>query len=116
MLNGEYIALEKLESIYRASPLVANICVYAAADQQKPIAIIVPAELAMVDLARANGIQGGGVEDLVGDRKLNGLVLMERQKAGRKGNLAKFEIIAGVVMDKEEWTPQNVSSVKLMES
>ncbi|KAK5001597.1 hypothetical protein LTR28_012467, partial [Elasticomyces elasticus] len=46
-LNGEYIALEKLESIYRAATVVANICVYAASDKNKPIAIIVPAEPAL---------------------------------------------------------------------
>ncbi|GME92762.1 unnamed protein product [Ambrosiozyma monospora] len=28
-LNGEYIALEKLESIYKANPVIGNICCYA---------------------------------------------------------------------------------------
>lgn len=32
-LNGEYIALEKLESVYRSNHLVMNLCVYA--DQTK---------------------------------------------------------------------------------
>ncbi|KAA8644369.1 hypothetical protein EYZ11_001394 [Aspergillus tanneri] len=106
-LNGEYIALEKLESIYRASPLVANICVYAAQDQQKPIAIIVPSEPALLKLAKENGIEGHDLEDFVDNPKVNGLVLRELQKAGRQGQLAAFEIIDGVVLDKDEWTPQN---------
>lgn len=108
-LNGEYIALEKLESVYRASPLVANICVYAAEDKNKPIAIIVPAEPALVGLANSNGIQGHGLEDLVGNEKLNGLVLRELQRAGRQGQLSGIELIDGVVMDKDEWTAQNVN-------
>lgn len=108
-LNGEYIALEKLESIYRASPLVANICVYAAQDQPKPIAIIVPAEPALLKLAQENGIEGHGLEDLVDNSRINGLVLRELQKAGRQGQLSNLEIIDGVVLDKDEWTPQNVS-------
>ncbi|KAI9046088.1 fatty acid activator Faa4 [Aspergillus affinis] len=106
-LNGEYIALEKLESIYRASPLVANICVYAAQDQQKPVAIIVPAEPALLRLARENNIQGHDLEDLVDHPQINSLVLRELQKAGRQGQLSAFEIIDGVVLDKDEWTPHN---------
>lgn len=108
-LNGEYIALEKLESIYRASPVVANICVYAAADQRKPVAIIVPSEPALLKLASENGIQGHDLESLIENEKLHGLILKELQKAGRQGQLAPFEIIDGVVVDKDEWTPQNVS-------
>jgi long-chain acyl-CoA synthetase len=108
-LNGEYIALEKLESIYRTSPLVLNICAYAAEDKTKPIAIIVPAETALVKLANSNGIEGLGLEDLVGNEKLNELVLKELQKAGRQGQLAGIELIDGVVLDKDEWTSENVS-------
>ena len=110
-LNGEYIALEKLESIYRASPLVANICVYAAEDKAKPIAIIVPAEAALTKLAKSNGIEGG-LESLCENEKLNGLVLKEIQQAGRQGGLSGIEIIDGVALDAEEWTPQNVSQTQ----
>lgn len=108
-LNGEYIALEKLESLYRASPLVADICVYAAPDKAKPIAIIVPVEAALKKLAAANGITAESHEQLVHDKKLNGLVLQELQKAGKSGGLAGIEIIDGVVISDEEWNPQNVS-------
>ena len=108
-LNGEYIALEKLESIYRSCPVVGNICVYAAQDQQKPVAIVVPAEPALKSLASDNGVQGSGLEDLCHNEKVNKAVLSEMQAAGKKGGLAAFELIAGVVLSDEEWTPQNVS-------
>ncbi|KAK2741562.1 long-chain fatty acid-CoA ligase [Myotisia sp. PD_48] len=106
-LNGEYIALEKLESVYRSVPVVANICIYAAADQAKPIAIIVPAEPALVQLAKTNGISGDSLGTLVHDQKLKSLVLKEMQAAGRAGGLNGFEIIDGVILSDEEWTPQN---------
>ncbi|EQB51483.1 AMP-binding enzyme [Colletotrichum gloeosporioides Cg-14] len=106
-LNGEYIALEKLESIYRASALVANICVYADAQKAKPIAIIVPAEPALMKLAESIGIKGPSLEGLVHDRKLQSAVLKELQSAGRQGGLSGIEIIEGVVLSDEEWTPQN---------
>ncbi|OGM40236.1 fatty acid activator Faa4 [Aspergillus bombycis] len=105
--NGEYIALEKLESVYRSSPLVGNICVYAAQDQDKPIAIIVPVEAALKKLAHENGIEGDTLETLVHNEKLKGIVLKQLQTAGRAGGLKGIEIINGVVLSDEEWTPQN---------
>lgn len=107
-LNGEYIALEKLESVYRAATVVGNICVYAATDKNKPVAIIVPVEPALIKLAGANGIKEGSLETLVHDKKLNAIVLRELQKAGREGGLSGIEIIDGVVMSEDEWTAQNV--------
>ncbi|KAH0536458.1 hypothetical protein FGG08_006671 [Glutinoglossum americanum] len=106
-LNGEYIALEKLESIYRAATVVANICVYAAQDKAKPIAIIVPAEPALKKIAADNGVEGNHLEDLVHNEKLQSIVLKELQGAGRRGGLQGIEIIDGVVMADEEWTPHN---------
>ncbi|CAI7624796.1 Long-chain-fatty-acid--CoA ligase 1 [Penicillium manginii] len=106
-LNGEYIALEKLESVYRSCPVVQNICVYAAEDQDKPVAIIVPLEAATKKIASENGIAGDHLEDLVHNEKLQRLVLQQLQSSGRAGGLRGIEIIGGVVLSDEEWTPQN---------
>jgi long-chain acyl-CoA synthetase len=103
------LALHQLESVYRSATVIANICVYAATDKQKPIAIIVPAEPALKKLAAENGIEGNGLEDLVHNKKLNRIVLKELQNAGRGGDLSGVEIIDGVVMADEEWTSANVS-------
>jgi long-chain acyl-CoA synthetase len=45
----------------------------------------------------------------VHDEKLNDLVLKQLQDVGRKGGLAGIEIIEGVALADEEWTPANVS-------
>ena len=110
MAHGEYIALEKLESVYRSCPVVGNICVYADQNKNKPIAIVVPAEPALKSLAEKTGVQGNGLEDLCHDEKLNAAVLKEMQNAGKQGGLTGIEIIEGVVLSDEEWTPQNVST------
>ena len=100
-----------MESIYRSATVVANICVYAASDKSKPIAIIVPAEPALKKLADENSIEGNGIGDLVHSKKLNSIVLREMQAAGRGGGLAGIEIIEGVVMSDEEWNSANVSTL-----
>lgn len=104
---GEYIALEKLESIYRSVTVVANICVYADQSKTKPIAIIVPAEPALKKIAADLGLQGEHLEELIHEPKINSTILKQLQDAGRKGGLASFEIIDGVVLADEEWNPQN---------
>lgn len=104
----------QLESIYRSCNIVANICVYATAEKSKPIAIVVPAEPALKSLASQLGISGHSLEELVHDKKLNAAVLKEMQNTGRGGGLNGIEIIDGLVMADEEWTPQNVSSKLLL--
>ncbi|EED18506.1 fatty acid activator Faa4, putative [Talaromyces stipitatus ATCC 10500] len=106
-LNGEYIALEKLESVYRAHPIVANICIYAAEHQIKPVAIIVPVEAELQKMAKAQGIEGQHLESLVHNEKLKSTILKELQNAGKAGNLRGIEIIDGVVLSDEEWNPHN---------
>lgn len=87
---------------------MGNICVHAASDKSKPIAIIVPAEPALKKLANRNGIEGNSLEELVHNKKLNSLVLKELQATGREGGLNGIEIIDGVVMADEEWNAANV--------
>ena len=89
---------------------MTNICVYAAEDKAKPIAIIVPAEPALKKLASDNGIKGHGIEDLVHNEDLNTIVLKQLQEAGKAGGLSGLEIIDGVVLADDEWTPANVSA------
>ncbi|KAL9604489.1 MAG: hypothetical protein Q9219_000454 [cf. Caloplaca sp. 3 TL-2023] len=107
-LNGEYIALEKLESVYRSCALVANICVFAAEDKSKPIAIVVPVEAALKSLAKSNGIiDGDSTQTLANNKQVRELALKEIQNVGRKAGLVGIEIIDAIVLAKEEWTPQN---------
>ncbi|KAK9322804.1 eukaryotic long-chain fatty acid CoA synthetase (LC-FACS) [Lipomyces orientalis] len=106
-LNGEYIALEKAESIYRTCSIVGNICVYADADHVKPVAIIVPAEPAFLKLAKEKGLGDKQLGVLVHDPTLRKIVHDQLLDAGKKGGLAGIELVCGVVLDDEEWTPQN---------
>lgn len=40
--SGEYLALEKLESVYGSCDISQNLCVYANSEADKPIAIVFP--------------------------------------------------------------------------
>jgi len=106
-LNGEYIALEKLESVYCSAALVGNICVYADEQKTKPVAIIVPLEPALKKLANSIGVDGHSVEQLVHNKQVQGAVHKELLRVGRAAGLVGVELLDGVVLADEEWTPAN---------
>lgn len=88
--------------------MVLNICVYADQTKTKPIAIIVPVENVLKKLAAELKIEGE-YSDIVHNPKLRSAVLKQMHEVGRKAGLAGIELIEGVVLAAEEWTPENVS-------
>lgn len=108
-LNGEYIALEKLESIYRSNAYVQNICVYADQTKVKPVGIIVPNLGPLSDLAKEGGIidNKDNIESHLHDPKLQNMVLEKLLKTGKSQGLNGIELLQGIVFSSEEWTPQN---------
>ena len=111
-MNGEYIALEKLESIYRSNQYVSNICVYADQTKVKPVAIIFPNIKPLAALAKKLGVMDAksddlAIEDFLTDKKLVGTVLADLLKSGREQGLVGIEMLQGIVFVGEEWTPQN---------
>lgn len=93
--------------MYRSTPVVGNICCHASPEQSKPIAIVVPVEAALKKLADSNGANSGNLEEMCSDKKLNAAVLKELQSQGKSGGLGGIEIIEGVVLAPDEWTPEN---------
>ncbi|KAF4976719.1 hypothetical protein FZEAL_6655 [Fusarium zealandicum] len=102
MQGGEYVALEKLESIYRGVHGIANVMVYADSDHSRPIAVIMPNEKALADIARDLGVDE---QDMFTDSKVRSAVLEDLQSAGRESGLSSIEIVVAVVITHEEWTP-----------
>lgn len=114
-LNGEYIALEKLESVYRSNQYVQNICVYADANQVKPVGIIVPNHKPLITLAKKLGLITGKekmdddelIEEHLTNSKLQNAVLKDLLATGKEQGLVGIELLAGCVFSPEEWTTQN---------
>lgn len=112
-LNGEYIALEKLESVYRSNPIVLNLCVYADSSKVKPIAIVLPNESHFKDFIAESGIYSASelkTKDLAHfceDERVARAVQKHLVKTGQSQGLKGIELIQAVVLLDTEWTPQN---------
>ncbi|KAF5317744.1 hypothetical protein D9619_012548 [Psilocybe cf. subviscida] len=89
--GGEYIALERLEAIYKSCGLVGNLCLYANGDMAQPIAIVVPPK-------PGSGSSSNSDKDKI---------LSELVDLGKKNNLSKMEMPSHVIVGQEEWTPES---------
>ncbi|ORY83713.1 hypothetical protein BCR37DRAFT_356681 [Protomyces lactucae-debilis] len=108
-LNGEYIALEKLESSYRTCALAANVCVVANDNHAKPIAVIFVNEVALKKFCDGKGLTGNhqDADDMVKDKKIRDAVYQEVVTAGKAGGLSGIELVGNVVLTDIEPTPQS---------
>lgn len=113
--NGEYIALEKLESIYKTDALVLNLCVHADPTKDSPTALIVPSAKDIAKLALSLGLKDipdsatsiDDVSHILENPALVKAVLQQLQKTGKNSGLRGTEIISKVYIVGEEWTSQN---------
>ncbi|KAF6815010.1 long-chain-fatty-acid-CoA ligase [Colletotrichum plurivorum] len=110
-LNGEYIALEKLESVYRSATLVANICIHASPQRYKPIAIVIPSPPVLSQLAQKHGLDAKlEILQLIQHPKVISDALQQLQEVATAAGLVSIEKVEAVVLVEDpEWSPQNVS-------
>lgn len=109
--SGEYIALERLEAIYKSCNLVANLCVYGHPDAKQPMAVVIPNETHL-----RHALKQGAVDGVDADASLNvlcehpgviKLVLENCNALGKKNGFKPLEILETVVLTADEWTPES---------
>ncbi|KAI8987572.1 hypothetical protein BDF20DRAFT_850951 [Mycotypha africana] len=109
--NGEYIALEKLESVYKSSVLVENLCVYADPLYAKPVALLVPSEKSLLPFLQQHGrkeedLTKMGWEQLCAHPETRSIILHTMQEHAKQAGLKGAEIIADVWICKDLWTTE----------
>ncbi|GAA5853975.1 hypothetical protein JCM8547_008176 [Rhodosporidiobolus lusitaniae] len=117
LAGGEYIALERLESILKASPYVANILIYADPNATRAMAIVVPHEPNLRSLLRSNpSLLPSGIDspdkadwtrDVCKNERVRKAVLEDLNAVGRKAGCKGLEQLQTLLLSPEEWTPQN---------
>ncbi|KAJ3271497.1 long-chain fatty acid-CoA ligase [Borealophlyctis nickersoniae] len=109
--NGEYIALEKLEACYKTSKFVQNVCVYGDSLESFAVALVVPIEKELADLAKEKGLFQGrshfDLEELCMSPEIKKEVLADLRACAKKADFKPAEIVGSVWLIHEEWTPQN---------
>lgn len=107
--NGEYIALEKVESVYKSSTLGENICVYADSLCPRPVALFVPVEKTLRELCKEKEIDIEDWDSLCQNRTVRNVVLKALHDQAKKSGLKGAELIHDVWICPEIWTTDMVS-------
>jgi len=109
--GGEYIALERLEAVYKSCNWVANICVHASAEAKQPIAIIIPHEVHLRHAFAQRSLPGidstAPLADLCHDKAVQALMLKECNAVGKKNEFKAMEMLEAVILTADEWTPES---------
>ncbi|KAF2880048.1 hypothetical protein ILUMI_26117 [Ignelater luminosus] len=103
---GEYVSLGKVETELKTCPIVDNICIYGDSTKQYCVALLVPNQQQLQELALKKGIAANSsFEDLCILPDIEKAVLQELAEHGKKSKLEKFEIPAAVKLCTEVWSP-----------
>ncbi|CEP13006.1 hypothetical protein [Parasitella parasitica] len=103
--NGEYIALEKLESIYKSCIYVTNVCVYADSLYAKPIAVAVVSEPVIRKLAHEKQVTDEtDFEALCQHDIVKKTILAALLEQAKEGGLKGAELLFDVHLCHQEWT------------
>lgn len=109
--NGEYIALEKLESVYKSCIHVNNLCVYGDSLCARPVATVVPAEPAVRELAKSLGVESNDWEDICSNKQVKQAVLKSLLDQGKEAGLKPAELLFDIYLCPEEWTVDSVMDI-----
>ncbi|CAG9854208.1 unnamed protein product [Phyllotreta striolata] len=102
---GEYVSLGKVEAELKTCPLVDNICVYGESSKDFCVALVVPNQQNLKDLAAKIGIVNKSFEELCVNAAIEKAMVQELAEHGKKSKLAKFEIPAAIKLVTEVWSP-----------
>lgn len=84
MQLGEYVSLGKVESELKTCPVVENICVYGDANKAYTVALVVPNNHYLDEIASNLGITGKSFEELCSNPKIEKAVLQELVEQAKK--------------------------------
>ncbi|CAA0830912.1 Long chain acyl-CoA synthetase 2 [Striga hermonthica] len=96
--QGEYVAVESIESVYSQCPLVSSVWVYGDSFESFLVAVVVPEIKALEDWA-ANNQEKGDFQSLCGNTKAKKHILDELNNTAKRHDLRGFEMLRGVHLE-----------------
>eukprot|EP01114_Cavostelium_apophysatum_P013308 TRINITY_DN3194_c0_g1_i2.p1 TRINITY_DN3194_c0_g1~~TRINITY_DN3194_c0_g1_i2.p1 ORF type:complete len:706 (+),score=218.08 TRINITY_DN3194_c0_g1_i2:86-2203(+) len=105
--HGEYVALEKLESKYKACKYVENMLVYGDSQKDYVVAVVLPVRAELTAWAKSRGVPSDNFEELCKSREAKSFITKELQDIGKKEGLKSYEQVNAVYLCPQEWTPEN---------
>lgn len=107
LAQGEYIAPEKIESVYIRSKFVAQIFVDGDSLQVYPVAIVIPDAEVLVGWAKAELNNNASLADLCDSQAVKKAILEDITRLGVEAKLKGFEQVKDIHLTNEQFTVEN---------
>jgi len=101
--QGEYVAVEVVESVYKKNLAIEQLWVYGNSFESALVAVVVPNEAKLTAWAKEKGI-AGDFAALCASPECNAYILSELQSTGRAAKLKGFEIVKAVHVESTEFS------------
>ena len=105
--QGEYVAAEKLEIIYGASPFISQIFVHGDSLQNYLVAVIVPEKEYVMKWAKSNGLAGKPFQEICDSAELHEAIKEDLARLFKQAGLRGFERIQKFKVDSTGWSVDN---------
>ncbi|XP_074648180.1 long-chain-fatty-acid--CoA ligase 5-like isoform X2 [Tubulanus polymorphus] len=105
LAQGEYVAPERIETIYSRSEFVMQVFVDGSSLKRWPVAIIVPDELPLMKWAHENRIEGN-LARLCHSKKVISAIINDLHLLGREAGLAGFEQVKNIKVHTVPFTTE----------
>ncbi|NP_001290222.1 long-chain-fatty-acid--CoA ligase 1-like [Notothenia coriiceps] len=106
LAQGEYIAPEKIETVYNLSDPVAQIFVYGESLQACLVAIVVPDPDFLPIWMKKRGIEGS-YSELCSNKDVKSAILEDILRLGKEAGLKSFEQVKDIALHTELFSIQN---------
>lgn len=106
LAQGEYIAPEKIETVYNRSDPVAQIFVHGDSLQACLVGIVVPDPDYLPLWIKKKGIEGS-YSDLCSNKEVKKAILEDLLRLGKEGGLKSFEQVRDITLHPELFSVQN---------
>ena len=99
LAQGEYIAPDMIENVYRRNKYVDGVFVYGDPYQTRTVAVIVPHKDKLEELGKELGFEGLSFEELCTEQKVVEFLLEDLKKTGRSGKLLGYELAYNIHLE-----------------
>jgi len=107
LAQGEYVAVEYLEGIYKRSQFVAQIWVYGNSYKRWLVGVVVPDPEYLAMWAKQNGMEGQDYKTLVLSERVNQAIVKDLERVGKEAKLNGIEFVKAIHLTSDAFTVDN---------